>query len=105
MSRIATWLFVWCLFPSLAWAGAHSVTLIGISGPGGDHFADQLLDDLFEIYEIIPGSRYRETARQLGKMGASPEEVQAVCAALHADGIIGGSIVGVGRDRRLLMAV
>jgi hypothetical protein len=105
MSRIATWLLVLCVFPSLAWAGARSVTLIGISGPGGDHFADQLIDDLFEIYEIIPGSRYRETAQRLGKSGASPEEVQAVAVALRLDGIIGGTIVGSGRERRLLIAV
>jgi hypothetical protein len=105
MSRIATWLLVLCLFPSLAWAGARSVTLMGISGPGGDHFADQLLDDLFEIYEIVPGNRYRDMARQLGQLGAAPEQVQAVAAALHIDGIIGGSIVGNGRERHLLIAV
>jgi hypothetical protein len=105
MSRIAPWLLVLCIFPSLAWAGARSVTLIGISGPGGDHFAEQLIDDLFEIYEIVPGNRYRQTAQQLGKLGASPEEVQAVASALHIDGIIGGTIAGTGRERRLLIAV
>jgi hypothetical protein len=105
MSRIRTWLIPLLLFPSLAWAGAHSVALVGISGPGGEHFADQLLDDLFEIYDVIPGNRYRDMAERLGKGGASPEEVQAVAAALHLDGIIGGAVVGTGRERRLLIAV
>jgi hypothetical protein len=91
--------------PSVAQAAARSVVLVGISGPGGERFADQLIDDLGEIYELIPGWRYREAAQRLGKRGATAEEVQAVAATLHADGIVGGAVVGVGRDRRLMMAV
>jgi hypothetical protein len=95
-------LFFW---PSVAHAAARSVVLVGISGPGGERFADQLIDDLGEIYELIPGWRYREAAQRLGRRSAAPEDVQAVAATLHADGIIGGAVVGAGRDRHLMMAV
>jgi hypothetical protein len=93
------------IFPSVAQAAAHSVTLVGISGPGGDRFSDSLVDELFEIYEIVPGTRYRDTATRLGKRGASPEEVQAVAAEIHVDAVLGGAVVGQGRERRLLIAV
>jgi hypothetical protein len=93
------------IFPSVAQAAAHSVTIVGISGPGGDRFSDSLVDELFEIYEIVPGTRYRDTAIRLGKRGASPEEVQSVAAAIHVDAVIGGAVVGQGRERRLLIAI
>ncbi len=100
LSLLLTW-----LLPSLAWAAAHNVTLVGISGQGGERFAEQLTDQLSEIYELVPGWKYREAAQRSGHRGASPEDVRAVAASIHVDGIIGGAIIGVGRDRRLMMAV
>jgi hypothetical protein len=37
--------------------------------------------------------------------GAAPEDVQAVAAAVGADAVVGGAVVGVGRARQLLIAV
>jgi hypothetical protein len=105
MSRIRTAILLLSIFPSVTWGAARSVTLVGISGPGGDRFAEQLTDELFEIYEVIPGGRYREEAQRLGQRGAGAEEVRAVATALHVDGVIGGAVSGEGLDRRLMMAV
>jgi hypothetical protein len=68
------------VFSSLAWAGAQRISLEGISGPGGARFADQLLDDLAEVYEVV-------------------------LAGEPADAVIRGAIVGEGEERRLRMVV
>jgi hypothetical protein len=105
MSRPWALVLILLILPSLASAAARSVTLVGISGPGGEHFSEQLTDELFEIYEVVSGARYRDAAQRLGQRGASPAEVSAVSAAIHVDGVIGGAVVGVGRERRLMIAV
>ncbi|MDB4969065.1 MAG: hypothetical protein JWN44_4754 [Myxococcales bacterium] len=94
----------------LAWAAragaaARTVTLLGVSGVDGARFAKALEGDLGELYELIPGDRYRRTAAQLGHVGAAPEDVTAVARAIGADAVIGGAIAGKGRNRELLIAV
>jgi len=86
-------------------AVARSVTLLGVSGAGGDRFAELLEQDLSDLYTLVPGEVYKSAAEKMGKRGASPEEVQAVATRLRIDGVIGGAIVGEGRDRKLLLAV
>jgi hypothetical protein len=93
------------LAASPAWAAARSVALVGVSGPGGAHFAEKLAEDLAEICEVVPGEIYRAQAEHLGRTGAAPEDVQAVAAAVHVDAVIGGAVVGSGRARQLLVAV
>ena len=41
----------------------------------------------------------------MGRIGASPDDVRAVARAIGADAIIGGAVVGKGRNRQLLIAV
>ncbi len=86
-------------------AAAKTVTLLGVSGADGPRFAGALAEDLGELYELVPGERYRATAARLGRDGASPADVHAVAAALRIDAVIGGAIVGQGRERVLLIAV
>jgi hypothetical protein len=86
-------------------AAARSLTLVGVSGPEGEAFARKISDDLGELYEVVPGRVYRAEAELSGMRGASPEEVRAVAHAIRADAVIGGAIVGSGRQRHLLMAV
>jgi hypothetical protein len=86
-------------------AAAEKVTLLGVSGLDGARFAVTLERDLGEVYTIVPGARYRDKAKELGQRGASPEEVRAVATALGVDAVIGGAVVGNGRQRRLLIAV
>jgi hypothetical protein len=88
-----------------AFGAAKSVTLLGVSGAGGDRFADLIEQDLGDLYELIPGEVYKAGAARLGKQGASPEEVQAVATRLRIDAVIGGAIVGDGASRHLLIAV
>lgn len=88
-----------------AHAAAKTVTLLGVSGVDGQRFARALERELGELYELVPGDRYRRTAEQLGRRGASPDEVRAVAEALHIDAVIGGAVVGKGAGRRLLVAV
>jgi hypothetical protein len=88
-----------------AHAGAKTLTLLGVSGPGGAKMASQLERELGDLYQMVPGDQYRETAQEMGKPGASPEEVSAVATAMHIDAVIGASIVGSGHSRVLLIAV
>ncbi len=86
-------------------AAAKTVTLLGVSGPDGGRFSSALEAELTELYELVPGADYRRVAEQLGRRGASPEDVRAVALRLHIDAIIGGTVVGQGRQRLLLVAV
>src|SRR5262249_11847200 len=86
-------------------AAAKTVTLLGVSGVDGQKLARALESELGELYELVPGDRYRAAAERLGKRGASPEDVQAVAASIGADAIIGGAVAGKGRNRELLVAV
>ncbi len=88
-----------------AGATARTVTLLGVSGVDGQKLERALESELGELYELVPGDRYRAAAARLGKSGASPEEVQAVASAIGADAIIGGAVAGKGRNRELLVAV
>lgn len=88
-----------------AFAAARSVTVLGVSGVDGAKFAASLERELAELYDLVPGARYREKSLELGKRGASPDEVRAVAAAIHADAVIGGAVAGRGRTRVLLVAV
>ena len=92
-------------FGARASATAKTVTLLGVSGVDGTRFAKALESELGELYELIPGERYKRTAAQLGHLGASPEDVMAVARAIGADAIIGGAVAGKGRNRELLIAV
>ena len=86
-------------------AAAKTVTLLGVSGADGGRFASALEADLTELYELVPGADYRRVAEQLGRRGAAPEDVRAVALRLHIDAVIGGTVVGQGRQRLLLIAV
>lgn len=88
-----------------AGATAKTVTLLGVSGVDGAKFAKALQSELGELYDLVPGERYKRTAQQLGHLGASPADVMAVARAIGADAIIGGSVAGHGRNRQLLIAV
>jgi hypothetical protein len=89
----------------VARAGAGSVSVLGISGNGGAHFAEQLEQDLAELYEVVPGDVYRSTAERLGRRGATPDEVREVCTAIRVDAIVAGAISGEGSKRALVMAI
>ena len=82
------------LVPSVAGAAAHTVALIGVSGPRGEKFAQRLSTSLAELYEVVPGDLYLEAATRLNQRSASPEAVHAVARALHVDGVIAGSVAG-----------
>jgi hypothetical protein len=86
-------------------ATAKTVTLLGVSGVDGAKFAKALESELSELYEFIPGSRYKRTALQIGHLGASPADVMAVARAIGADAVIGGAVAGKGHSRELLIAV
>jgi hypothetical protein len=98
-------LAVVALTSSQAGAAAKTITLLGVSGPGGEKLANELETDLSDLYEVISGDVYRATAAKMGRAGASAEEVQAVARRLRIDAIIGASIVGTGRNRQILVAV
>ncbi|MCU1281509.1 MAG: hypothetical protein JWM53_5055, partial [bacterium] len=91
-------------FAARAHATAKTVTLLGVSGVDGAKFAKALESELGELYELIPGERYKRTAVKLGHLGAAPEDVMVVARAIGADAIIGGAISGKGRNRELLIA-
>ncbi len=101
----------WAAFAIVALASAEAhgaartVTLLGVSGPGGSKLAGELERDLGDLYEVVSGDVYRAQAAKMGKQGASEAEVQAVATRLHVDAVIGASIVGNGRARRILVAV
>lgn len=86
-------------------AAAKTVTLLGVSGVDGPKFAKALRQELAELYDFVPGDRYRQMAETMGKLGASPDDVRLVAAAIQCDAIIGGAVVGHGHGRRLLIAV
>lgn len=86
-------------------AAAKTVTLLGVSGVDGRKFAKALESELGELYDLVPGERYRTMSIQLGRRGASPAEVRAVAQAIGVDAVIGGAVVGRGHARRLLVAV
>src|SRR3954451_21191793 len=79
-----------------AHATARTVTLLGVSGVDGAKFAKALESELGELYELIPGDKYKRTAAQIGPLGAEPQDVTAVARAIGADAIIGGAISGKG---------
>jgi hypothetical protein len=86
-------------------AQAKTVTLLGVSGVDGQRFARALEQDLSELYDFVPGERYKQKAASLGHPGATPEDVRTVARAVNVDAVIGGAVVGAGRNRRLLVAV
>jgi hypothetical protein len=98
-------LFVLVLAPSVARATAQSVSVLGVSGEGGSRFAQQLEQELGELYEIIPGDVYRSAAETMGRRGPSPDEVRAVATSLRIDAIVAGTIRGEGAERSLIMVV
>ena len=94
----------------VAWAAragatAKTVTLLGVSGVDGTKFAKALESELGELYDLIPGDRYKRKAQELGHLGAAPGDVMAVARAIGADAVIGGAVAGHGRNRQLLIAV
>jgi len=91
------------LVPARVHAAAQAITLIGVRGTGGDRFADTLEIDLGELYQVVPAEVYRRTAERMGKRGASPEEVHAVCASLRLDALIAGAVNGNGAHRTLVI--
>ena len=92
-------------FVARACATAKTVTLLGVSGVDGTKFAKALESELGELYDLIPGERYKRKAQELGHLGAAPGDVMAVARAIGADAIIGGAVAGHGRNRQLLIAV
>lgn len=88
-----------------AFAAARSVSLLGVSGVGGAHFAELLEQDLGDLYDLVPGEVYRRTAEKMDKRGASPEEVLAVSSYLRIDALVAGAITGEGRARKLVIVV
>jgi hypothetical protein len=92
-------------FAARAHATAKTVTLLGVSGVDGAKFAKALESELGELYELIPGDKYKRTATRIGHLGAAPEDVTAVARAIGADAVIGGAVAGKGRNRELLIAV
>lgn len=105
MKRSVATLVVVAALAGQAHATARSVTVIGISGAGGGPLADQLEEDLSDLYQVIPGEVYQRTFERLQRGGASAEELQAVAARLRIDAVIGGSLTGEGRGRQLLVTV
>lgn len=103
--RAAVVAVVVAAFATPAHATARTVTLLGVSGVDGQRFAKALESEIGELYELVPAERYRKKAAELGRPGASPEEVAAVAAAIGADAVIGGAVAGKGRNRQLLIAV
>lgn len=93
------------LLTGTAHATARSVTLLGVSGVGGPHFAELLEEDLGDLYELVPGEVYHRTAERLDKRSASPEDVRTVATHLRIDAIVAGAIGGEGRARRLVIVV
>ncbi len=86
-------------------AAPTNVSVLGVSGPGGPRFVQQLKQDLSDHYRMIAGDRYREKAVELGRTGASPAEVREVAGALHLDIILAGAIAGEGNERRLTLVL
>jgi hypothetical protein len=90
---------------ALARAAPHAVSLLGVSGPGGERFAAGLESDLSELYDVISGEVYRAEALALGMPGASPREVQTVCRRLRIDALTAGAVVATKHGLRLVMVV
>jgi hypothetical protein len=105
MRRVWLTLVAIAALAAQAHAAAKSVTLLGITGAGGEHFADQLEEDLSDLYQVVPGEVYSRTVERLEKSGASAEEVQSVGSRLRIDAVIAGAISGEGRARQLLITV
>ena len=106
-SRWSRWIaaLLVVVWAARAGATAKTVTLLGVSGVDGTKFAKALESELNELYDFIPGERYRRMAQKMGRLGAAPDDVRAVASAIGADAIIGGAVVGRGRNRQLLVAV
>jgi hypothetical protein len=105
MRRVWLTLVAIAALAAQAHAAAKSVTLLGITGAGGEHFADQLEEDLSDLYQVVPGEVYSRTVERLEKSGASAEAVQSVGSRLRIDAVIAGAISGEGRTRQLLITV
>ena len=105
MTRLLLAFAVVAMVSNQALAAAKSVTLLGVTGPGGDKLASQLESDLGDLYEVVPGEAYRATADELELPGASADEVKAVATKLRIDAVIGASVTGIGRGRILAIAV
>jgi hypothetical protein len=88
-----------------AHATARSVTLLGVSGVGGPHFAELLEQDLGDLYDLVPGEVYHRTAERMNMRSASLEDVRTVATTLRIDAIIAGAIGGEGRTRRLVIVI
>lgn len=102
---VAFALWVVLALSARAGATARTVTLLGVSGVDGAKFAKAVESELGELYELIPGDKYKRAAAELGHLGATPEDVMAVARAIGADAVIGGAVAGKGRNRELLIAV
>jgi len=73
-------------------AATHSVSLLGVSGPGGGELSEQLEWALAELYDVVPGEVYRAAAQRLGHPGATPDEVKYMCRRLRLDALVAGSV-------------
>ena len=92
------------LVAARAHAGAGTVVVLGVSG-GESAFADVLEQDLADLYEVVPSEVYRSAATSMGRPGASPAEVSAVCQSIHVDALVAGSVAGQGGQRHLVIVV
>jgi len=88
-----------------AHASAKTITLLGVSGPGGEKLSAAIEKQLGEMYDVVSGDVYKAQAAKLGATGASQDEVATVATALRIDAVIGASIVGTGKNRVLMIAV
>jgi hypothetical protein len=88
-----------------AHASAKTITLLGVSGPGGEKLSAAIEKQLGEMYDVVSGDVYKAQAAKLGASGASQDEVATVATALRIDAVIGASIVGTGKNRVLMIAV
>ncbi len=105
MKRSVATLVVVAAFAGQAHATARSVAVLGISGAGGERFADQLEAGLSDLYQVVPGEVYQRTFDRLQRSGASDEELQTVAARLRIDAVIDGALAGDRRARQLLVTV
>jgi hypothetical protein len=70
----------------------HTVTLLGVSGPGGEMIGQVLEDTLGEAFAMIPGAAYKAQAEAFGRTGASPAEVRDVARAVGTDVVLAGQV-------------
>ncbi|MEO6954579.1 MAG: hypothetical protein ABI321_22465 [Polyangia bacterium] len=85
-------------------AGAGTVAVLGVSG-AEPSFADGVEQDLSDLYEVVPGEVYKSAATRMGRPGASPTEVSAVCQSIRVDALVAGAVNGQGAARRLVVVV